>query len=89
MTASEILVIILAVALAVFLLLAIILTILLIVIARKIKTVANTAERSVLHFEGIVATLQKAAAPAIISKFIVEQISRFAEHGKKKKDKED
>lgn len=86
MTATDILVIILAVALAVFLVLAIILTVLLIIIAKKIRTVANAAERSVLHIEGIVAALQKAAAPAVITRFLMDQISRFADRRKNKKE---
>lgn len=86
MTAAEILVIILSVVLAVFLVLAIILVVLLIMIAQKIKRVAQVAERTVFNLEGIVATLQKAAAPAVISRFILDQISRFTDRSKKNKE---
>lgn len=86
MTASEVLVIFLSVALAVFLVLGIVVIIFLIIIAKKIKSVAETAERTALRFEDIVASLQKVAAPAIVSKFVMENVVRFFDHGKKNKE---
>lgn len=77
MTAAEILVIFLSVALAIFLVLGIILVVTLIIIAQKIKHVAEAAEKGALGFAGIVATLQKAAAPAVVSRFVMEQINRL------------
>lgn len=79
MTAAEVLVIFLSVALAIFLVLGIILVIYLIVIAQRIKSVAETAEKSVRGLAGAIATLQKAAAPAVVSRFVMDQISRFTE----------
>ncbi|MGH7196569.1 MAG: hypothetical protein ACREGJ_02260 [Candidatus Saccharimonadales bacterium] len=89
MSASEILVIILAVALAIFLVLAIVLAVYLIIIAQKIKRVAGAAERTVARAEGLISTLQKAAAPAVVSRFILDQINRFTDRRGKKKKEED
>ena len=89
MSASEILVAILAIALAVFLTLAIILTVYLIVIAKKIRNVAESAERTAGQFENIVGFMRKAAAPAMISKLVVDIASRFTNDKKRKNKKED
>lgn len=83
MSAAEVLVIFLSVALAVFLALAIILTIYLIVIAKKIKRIADTAESGVQGVVGMIANIQRAVAPAVITRFVGELIGRFA--GKSKK----
>jgi hypothetical protein len=88
MTAAEILVIILSVALAVFLTLAIILTIYLIVIAKKIRNVADTAERTAGQVENVVAFMRKAAGPAMISKLVMDVVSRLGNR-RGKKGKED
>ena len=79
MSAAEVLVIFLSVALAVFLALAIVLVIYLIIIAKRIKAIADTAGEGVRGFVAIVTTLQKAAAPAVISKFVMDQVNRFTE----------
>ncbi len=89
MNASEILVAILAIALAVFLTLAIILTVYLIVIAKKIRNVAVTAERTAGQFENIVGFMRKAAGPAMLSKLVVDTVSRFAESRKRKNKEND
>lgn len=89
MTASEILVIFLSVALALFLALGIVLVIYLIIIAKKIKRVADSAERSAEHFEGIVALLRKAAAPTMITNMIVDAVSKFTKRNKSKQDEEE
>jgi hypothetical protein len=86
MTAAEILVIFLSVALAVFLALAIVLTIYLIVIAKKINNVADSAQRTVNQVENIANMAGKAFAPAMISNFIVDTISKFTKGRKKKED---
>ncbi|HSW81590.1 MAG TPA: hypothetical protein VLG40_04290 [Candidatus Saccharimonas sp.] len=88
MTASEILVIFLSVALALFLVLAIILVIYLIVIAKRIKEVAETAERTVAHFEGLAAMVSKAAAPAVVSKFVIDTLGRFMKRNNKNEEDE-
>lgn len=77
MTAAEILVIFLSIALALFIVLAIILVVYLIIIAKRIKAVAETAERTVAHFEGIASVLGKAAAPAVVSKVVMDLAGRF------------
>lgn len=79
MSAAEVLVIFLSIALAVFLALGIVLLIYLIVIAKRIKDVADTAGEGVRSFVSMIATLQKAAAPAVITKFITDQISKFTD----------
>ena len=86
MTASEVLVIFLSVALAIFLVLGIILIIYLIVIAQKIKQVADSAERTVSHFEGVMATLQRAAAPAVITNFVMDTVAKFTKTRNKKEE---
>jgi hypothetical protein len=88
MTAAEILVIILSVALAVFLVLGIILTVYLIVIAKKIRSVAETAERTAGQVENVVAFMRKAAGPAMLSKLVMDVVSRLSNR-RGKKGKED
>ena len=85
MTAEQILVIILSTALAVFLVLAIILTAYLIAIAKKIKSVADTAERTAQHVEGFVGNLQRAVAPAAVSGLFMDLIDRLMRRGKKER----
>lgn len=82
MTAAEILVIFLSVALALFLVLAIILVIYLIVIAKKIKTVAETAERAISNVEGLASVVRRAAAPAAVSRFIIDTVTQIIKRRK-------
>ncbi|HVI69402.1 MAG TPA: hypothetical protein VM581_02995 [Magnetospirillaceae bacterium] len=86
MTAAEILVIILSIALAIFLLLAIVLTVYLIVIAKKIKRIADTAEQGVQGFVGMLASLQRMVAPAVVTRAFTEIIDRFTRGRKDKKE---
>jgi hypothetical protein len=79
MDASQILVIILASTLAVFLILAIVLVVILIRVARQIQRVTTSAERAAATFENIVGNVQKAVAPAVVSRFIMDQIQRFTD----------
>ena len=88
MTASETLIVVLACTLAVFLILGIILTIYLIKIVAQIRRVTGSAERIVLNFESIVATAQKAAAPAVITRFVMDQIQKLTDR-KTKRDQRD
>jgi membrane protein implicated in regulation of membrane protease activity len=88
MDASQILVAILATALAVFLILAIVLAAILIRVARQIQRVTSSAERTAATFEGIVGSVQKAVAPAVVSRFVMEQIQRFTDR-QAKRDKKD
>lgn len=75
--ASEILVIILSVFLAIFLLLSIVLTILLIRVTRQIKTVTTTAQSAVESINRVALNASKISSPAIIGKFVYEQIKKF------------
>lgn len=88
MDASQILVVILATTLAVFLVLAIILTVILIKVARQIQRVTTSAERTAANFENIVGGIQKAVAPAVVSRFVMDQIQRFTDR-QNKRDKKD
>ncbi len=84
MDASQILVAILATTLAIFLILAIVLVVILIKVARQIQRVTSTAERTAANFENIVGSVQKAVAPAVVSRFVMEQIERFTDRQKKR-----
>ncbi len=84
MDASQILVAILATTLAIFLILAIVLVVILIKVARQIQRVSSSAERAAATFENIVGSVQKAVAPAVVSRFIMEQIERFTDRQKKR-----
>ena len=77
MNASEILVIILATALAISLVLGIVLLVILIRISRQIQAITNSAKLTVDNVQNIVANVGKAAAPAVTSRFIMEQIQRL------------
>jgi len=83
MDASQILVAILATTLAIFLILAIVLAVILIKVVRQIQRVTSSAERAAANFENIVGSVQKAVAPAVVSRFIMEQIERFTDRQKK------
>lgn len=85
MTAAEVLVIFLSIALAIFLVLAIVLTIYLIVVAKKIKRIADTAESGVQGFVGVLTSLQRAVAPAMVTKVVADIVSRLTGDGHKSK----
>lgn len=86
MTAPEILVIILSITLAIFLILSIILVIYLIVIAKKIHRIAETAEQGVQGFAAMAANLQRAIAPAMLTRVFTDIIDRFTSGHKDKKE---
>lgn len=77
MTSTEILVVFLSTALGIFLLLAIVLVVYLIIIAKRIKAVTEAAQRTVSHFENIASIIGKTAAPAMISRFVMETLQGF------------
>ncbi len=85
MDGSQILVAILGTALAIFLVLAIVLVVILIRVAHQIQRVTTTAERVVAGFENIVGSVQKAVAPAVVSRFVMDQIQRFTDRSKRDK----
>lgn len=75
--AAEILVVILSVFLAIFLLLSIILTVLLIKVTRQIRSITATAERAVDNINQVALNASKFSSPALIGKFIYEQVKKF------------
>ena len=88
MSAAEVLVIFLSVALAIFLALAIVLTIYLIIIAKKIKRITDTAEEGVRGLVAAAAAVQRAIAPAVVTRFVSDIVNRFTDK-KRKKEEED
>lgn len=77
MDAMQILVIILSITLAVFLVLGIILMILLIKVSIQIKKVTTTAQHAADQLESFAAQASRLATPALLSKFIFKQFSKF------------
>ncbi|MFZ2494242.1 MAG: hypothetical protein WAW60_00520 [Candidatus Saccharimonadales bacterium] len=75
--AAEILVIILSIFLALFLLLATILVVILIKVSRQIKSIAESTQVTVDHIQGIAANTAKFSSPALIGKFVFDQIKKF------------
>jgi predicted PurR-regulated permease PerM len=88
MDASQILVAILATTLALFLILAIVLVVILIKVARQIQRVTTSAERVAANFDNIVGNIQKAVAPAVVSRFVMDQIQRFTDRQNKREKKD-
>ncbi len=75
--AAEILVIILSVFLALFLILAIVLTIILIRVTKQIRAVADNARVTSEHIANITGNAAKFSSPALIGKFVFDQIKKF------------
>ena len=84
MNASEILVVILATALAISLVLGIVLLVILIKISRQIQAITNSARLTVDNVQNIVSTVASAAAPAVTSRFILQQIQKLFDKSSKK-----
>lgn len=83
MDAMQILVIILSVLLALFLLLAIALLIMLIMITKRIRSVANSAERTIEKFEGVAGGLATATSARSLFKIGKSFVKGFQQHRKK------
>lgn len=83
--AAQILVIILSVFLAIFLLLAIVLAVLLIKVTKQIKAVTSSAKSTVDLANRFMANAGKAAAPAILSKYVMQTVAGFFAKKKGKK----
>lgn len=79
----QILVIILSIFLAAFLILAIVLTVELIRVTRQIKTIATTTQTAVERVSNFASSAGKLVSPAILAKFVGDQISK---HKKSKKE---
>ncbi len=75
--AAEILVVVLAVVLSIFLILSIVLTVLLIKITKQIRAVADNARTASEHVANIAGNAARFSSPALIGKFIFEQVKKF------------
>ncbi len=85
MDSYDILVIILSVFLAIFLLLGIIVLVYLVKFMKNVKEISDKASQLVKDAGSVAATMKTAAAPAVVAKFVADQISNAV----KKHNKED
>lgn len=76
MDPMQILVVILSSVLALFLVLAIVLVVLLIKVTRQIKTVTTTAQSTVEHINNLAMNASKVTSPALIAKFVMDQVKK-------------
>ena len=76
-TATFILVIILSVFLAIFLFLGVVLLIYLIKLTKEIRSVTDTAQRTVNHIETIVAGITKLTTPVVIADVLGKYVKKF------------
>ena len=84
MDAFQILVIVLSIMLAIFLLLAVIATVFILKLVKNLKQISDKAVYLVDNASTVAATMKKAAAPAVVAKFIAEQIGHaIKKHGGK------
>jgi len=74
---AQVLVIILSIFLAIFLLLGIILTVLLIKVTKQIKSVTQSAERTVNGLEKMVMNASTFTSPAHLAKIIFGQVKKM------------
>lgn len=84
MDAAQVLVIILSIMLAFFLLLSIVLLVYFIKITRSIKRITESAERAAYKFESLATVVQKAVAPAMITKVLSSLLGRFSDKKNKR-----
>ncbi len=82
--AAEILVIILSVFLAIFLLLGIILSIYLIKLSHDIRTITQSAGRTVNNIEAAVSGVAKLTSPLFMAEIITRYVKKFTKSNKKK-----
>lgn len=86
MDSYDILVIILSTMLALFLLLSIIALVYIVKITKNIKEISDKAKSLVDNAESFAETMKKSAAPAVVAKFVAEQVSNAVKkHNKKEK----
>ncbi len=84
MDAFEILVIILSVMLAILLVLSIVTIIFIYKLVKNLKQITDKATSLMDNASNVAATMKKAAAPAVVAKFIAEQIGNaIKKHGDK------
>ncbi len=90
MDAFEILVVVLSSLLALFLALCIVVAIFAIKLVKNLKEISDKAVTLVNNAGSVAATMKKAAAPAVVARFIAEQVSHaIKRHGDKSTNKED
>lgn len=90
MDAFEILVVILSSFLALFLALCVVAAIFAIKLVKNLKEISDKAVLLVNDASSVAATMKKAAAPAVVARFIAEQVNHaIKRHGDKSTDKED
>lgn len=83
---AQVLVIILSIFLAIFLLLGIVLTVLLIRVTLQIKSITESAQRTVSGLEGLIASANKFTSPAILIKAILGQVKKAKKRASRKGD---
>lgn len=87
MDSYDILVIILSVTLAVFLILGIFVMAYLVKFSKNLKEISDKAKTLVDDASSVVGTMKKAAGPAVVAKFVADQISNAVKnHSKTKED---
>ena len=89
MNSYDILVIILSVCLAIFLVLGIVVLVYLVKFIKNIKEISDKAKTMVDDAGSVIGTMKKAAAPAVVAKFVADQIGnavkKHNEESKKEK----
>ena len=90
MDAFEILVVVLSSLLALFLALSIVVAVFAIKLVKNLKQISDKAVVLFNDASSVAATMKKAAAPAVVARFIAEQVNRaIKRHGDKSNNKED
>lgn len=84
MDAMQILVIILSIFLAVFLVLAIVLVVQLIKVTKQIKMITTTTQTAIERVSSFATSATKFVSPAIIAKFVGEQMNKYKKNKKEK-----
>ncbi len=74
MDSYDILVIILSICLAIFLILGIIVLVYLMKFMKNVKEISDKARAMIDDAGSVIGTMKKAAAPAVVAKFVADQI---------------
>lgn len=88
MDAFEILVIVLSTFLAIGLLLSIVVLVYVLKLIKNIKAISDKAVDLVENASSVAATMKKAAGPAVVAKFVAEQIANAVNNHSKESNKE-
>lgn len=84
MDAMQILVIILSLFLALFLILAIVLVVQLIKVTKQIKMITTTTKTAIERVSNLASSATKFVSPAIIAKFVGDQMKKYKKNKKEK-----